>query len=882
LTVAGDSLYFKADDGTHGFELWISDGTEAGTSMVKDLNPGTGGGWIKSLASIGDTLYFRGNDGIYGAELWKTDGTKAGTTMVMDIQPGAGNGSPRDMTAVGDTLYFNANDGIHGKELWKSDGTAAGTILVKDIMPGTGNGYLDHLTAAGDRVYFEADDGTNGDELWISDGTEGGTFMVKDIRVASGNASIDYLTPLGDTLYFRADDDVHGTELWKTDGTAIGTVLVMDIKPGIADASPKELAVASDTLYFSARGGGYGNELWKSDGTKAGTMLVRDIYPGGNDSSPSNLAAVGNSLYFAADDGINGRELWTSDGTEAGTVMYANLNPGSNPSTPDELYFDGEVLYFSAVDTLVGREPWAMRLNNAPTADAGGPYSVVAENTVTLDGSASTEPDAPFDSIASYAWDFDGDGQFDDATGATPEFSAAGLVAGTSVSVALQVTDTEGAVHSDWATIYIFGAPVTINGSINSDTIAVTPGSPVTGTDHVVQIGSTQSTYDSSVVNEIHIDALGGTDRITIYGTGQNETVALQSGSIDVIGQTYQFHVTNVESITAVAGSGDHDQVTMTGSAGSNRLYSYADYAVMTDSARSYYYRVTDFDATTVEAPAGGRNYAFLYDSPDNDTLDADPDRVIVNRAVDTPDPTVTTVTGFTRAYVYATRGGTDTASLTGSDTAANRFYGYANYSMLTESRRSFYYYARGFDSVTANSPSAGYTYAYLYDSNGIDQLNASPASATMNRAEPWSDTTANGFKRLYAYSTRGGDDMAALTGNSDGGNYFRATPTYATLTDRLRSFYHYVRGFHSLTATGSETDTWGDRAYLYDSHSDDTLYGRGHSAIVKDTAETVYQVEALYFDLIYARSSDSDTDTDDTVDVDDSLAYNLIRSGTW
>jgi hypothetical protein len=178
---------------------------------------------------------------------------------------------------------------------------------------------------------------------------------------------------------------------------------------------------------------------------------------------------------------------------------------------------------------------------------------------------------------------------------------------------------------------------------------------------------------------------------------------------------------------------------------------------------------------------------------------------------------------------------------------------------------------------VTGNAPGDGY--AYLYDSSGADALTANPASATMTRPEPWSTSTASGFQRVYAYSTRGGDDTATLTGNPSGGNQLRSYPTYSTLTDGSRSFYHYVRGFRSATVYGSMTDPSGDRAYLYDTAGADTLEVSGNSAILRDTAGITYQIEALYFDLVYARSSDGVKN--DTV-VEDSIVYNLIRSGVW
>ena len=79
---------------------------------------------------------------------------------------------------------------------------------------------------------------------------------------------------------------------------------------------------------------------------------------------------------------------------------------------------------------------------DSPTADAGGPYTVIEGGTVLLDASGSTDPDLPYGGTLTYAWDFDGDGVFDDATGVTPTFDAAGLSDGTVVDIAVEVTDS--------------------------------------------------------------------------------------------------------------------------------------------------------------------------------------------------------------------------------------------------------------------------------------------------------------------------------------------------------------------------------------------------------------------------------------------------------
>jgi len=554
-------------------------------------------------------------------------------------------------------------------------------------------------------------------------------------------------------------------------------------------------------------------------------------------------------------------------------VGSPTVNAGQATTSPPAADFDGHPRVVHGVIDMGAYE----YQNLAPLADASGPYGVASEGIVTLNAAASSDPDAPHDWIASYAWDFDGDGIFDDAAGVAPLFSAAGLAGPTSVSVAVRVTDSEGATHVDSATVYVFSAPVHLEGTAGRNTITVTPGSAVANIDHVVDINGTLYTYSALAVGEIHIDGLGGTDKIIIRGTDQDETAALQPGSVDVAGQTYRIHAANVETIT-VDGAVGNDTVTMTGSGGSNRLYSYTGYSTLTDSTRLFQHRVENFETVTVNVSSDGPNSAYLYDSSESDVLAVEPAFAELKRA---DDSTVRTASGFQRVYAYATEGAADTATLTGMPDTANRFYGYADYSLFTESRRSFYFYVRGFDTVTAISPGTGTAYGYLYDSPGTDAFTASTTSATMNRQDPWSDTIASGFTRIYAYSTRGGADTAELTGSAAGGNTYRGYPAYSTLYDASQSFYHYVRGFRSVTAIGSASDAAGDRAYLYDSVVADTFRGEGVSALLEDTAQQTYRMEALYFDRVYARSSD-DAETEDTVEIIGRLAYNLIRWGTW
>ncbi len=370
LFVMNGVVYFSANDGVHGIELWRSDGTAGGTTLVKDINPGSGFGFnygtplpLQTIVMVSNTLYFQANDGVHGMELWRSDGTEAGTTLLKDICAGSCSSAPNYMATMSGTLYFQAYDATHGAELWRSDGTEAGTDIVKDIAPGIYSASPSYIVAMNGRLYFAAYNEMSANLLWRSDGTADGTITFEGV---SGNtiASPVYLTVLNNTLYFRANNE-YGTEPWRSDGTAAGTYMIKDIYTGSNGSSPYYMTLVGDTLYFRAFDETYGTELWRSDGTADGTTRVKDIYSGYTGSEPKYLIASGDALYFQANNETSGRELWKSDGTEEGTVLVMDIYSGTEGSSPENLVVVGDALYFSADDGTHGMEPWT----NAVTAE---------------------------------------------------------------------------------------------------------------------------------------------------------------------------------------------------------------------------------------------------------------------------------------------------------------------------------------------------------------------------------------------------------------------------------------------------------------------------------------------------------------------------------
>lgn len=353
--------FFPANNGSNSEQLWKTDGTEAGTEMVKVINA-SGSARIKVFGSMDGKAIFMARDGIHGDELWTTDGSEAGTQMLKDIHPGSNGTSINSFAFVENTMFFSAIDPVNGTELWKTDGTSAGTVLVKDIFTGVDGSDVDDIVVLGNTVYFSARDTAGAKKLWKSDGTEAGTVAI------DGGAQYPVkMTVLDNTIYFRAYDATHGPELWKSDGTTAGTTVVKDIRPGSTGSSPISFVSMGGNMYFlAAESNAQGQELWRTDGTEAGTMLVKNINTKTNGSFQKNsskiryLKATSDKLYFTArpDSSVNVAELWVSDGTEAGTISLYNAGAISNQASVSDVIVTENAVYFDGYDATNGSELW--------------------------------------------------------------------------------------------------------------------------------------------------------------------------------------------------------------------------------------------------------------------------------------------------------------------------------------------------------------------------------------------------------------------------------------------------------------------------------------------------------------------------------------------
>ena len=377
------TLLFSAFEQTIGKELWVSDGTQAGTHVLKDIYPGLTSSSPTAFVALDTRVVFLAVSSFASGavDIWSTDGTAGGTVKVGQYTH-LGRSNP---VRSGSQYFLLTGDGS-GMELIASDGTAAGTTTL--VSSGKFAGIVD-LVPVGGSVHFVSDEGT-GPQLWRTDGTQPGTVRVTDFP---GYANVNSLVGKGDSVYFNAlsgpmtfmykSSPASGTQPVATTygkprmelaGHLLATVASSTVTNAAFDADPFNptrhavgtpsaqvllegaspdqsllsplLTVAGEPnrgsfcgtqaaslggfIYFAANDDVHGCELWRSNGTAGGTTLVKDLVPGidgGMDSPISRFVAASGAIYFLARDG-DFPALWKTNGTASGTVAVAG------PTTP--------------------------------------------------------------------------------------------------------------------------------------------------------------------------------------------------------------------------------------------------------------------------------------------------------------------------------------------------------------------------------------------------------------------------------------------------------------------------------------------------------------------------------------------------------------------
>ena len=369
--------------------LWATDGTLAGTIQISpNIKFEQSGGLLSGK------LVFSGSTPATGYEIYITDGTPGGTSLISDIYPGPTSSYPGDFASLNGFVYFSARTLAQGREIWKTNGTT--TSILKDIVPGAdSSNRLDeyNLFSNGTYLLFAARTASSGVELWKSDGSTVGTVMLKEIN--TGNANADSSNPreffaLNSVVLFAATDATHGEEIWRTDGTTGGTSILKDISTGTDSSTYGDVMIApgffypypifqgfhtfNNRAYFNASDGASTGEIWSTDGSVGNATLLKDVLPGNSIPPISVLDAVNLPAKFMFPvNSSTTSELWESDGTTGNTKVFKAFStngPGEflyiilpysfnfSAGTASYSLFQGNKFFFSATTVAAGNELW--------------------------------------------------------------------------------------------------------------------------------------------------------------------------------------------------------------------------------------------------------------------------------------------------------------------------------------------------------------------------------------------------------------------------------------------------------------------------------------------------------------------------------------------
>lgn len=396
-----DKIAFIATDSQHGMEFWLSNGTEEGTYMVKDIRPGTSSSFQDSYGkvfySIGNEVYFKADDGVHGVELWKSDGTEAGTFMIKDITSGYAGSYPGQMVAFNGSIYFSARD-HNGGGLFKTDGTASGTMKVRAL-----NSIRQIRVVNGKLLLIGDSSGSrNGPhDLWVSDGTEAGTKFLVGFGDYS-DSDIQHIAVLGNEMFFVASKTENSSKaIYKSDGTPEGTKLIFDemTHPQFPNTDIDDIFTCGQYVYFGVKTI-YSHylspmaEIWRTDGTPGNTKKVATSQSGYN--SIFDVTCLNEDIYYL-DTNMNLSSTIFSVKKDAGNAVEHKLNivngdgfTGTNEDFIESLGAAGDHLYFTARTKLTGNELYVTK----PQGSGPGEGSLDDDNDGVANANDSC-PDTP-------------------------------------------------------------------------------------------------------------------------------------------------------------------------------------------------------------------------------------------------------------------------------------------------------------------------------------------------------------------------------------------------------------------------------------------------------------------------------------------------------
>ncbi len=377
IALVQNDSYFKFKQNNH-FQLWKTNGTLAGTVLVKDSFE-----FIKNLVNLNNSLYFFAKPLSGQVALYKSDGTKPGTLVVKQF-PG-NNIELAGLSPINGNAYFSViSSNPNSGSVWKTDGTSLGTVEVKsNVFVKSAKDKNQSFYKAGNWVVFSSYNLNNSYvALWSTNGTAAGTTILKDSAFYYNFSRISDAVS-SDSLLVFLDNAGSGGNLWRSDGSKAGTKVIRGGTISRITLFKNEFFYLTGTIYKtlnktngSSHGaitgltnvgnaiGVFDNQLvlsgkdnndWEpylSDGSAANTVLLKDISNNTNGSDPRYYSKIGSTMYFVANDNIYGDQIWKTNGTTIGTSIAYSLNDTIPNFKTEGLYAGGNYILFVSNNQL--------------------------------------------------------------------------------------------------------------------------------------------------------------------------------------------------------------------------------------------------------------------------------------------------------------------------------------------------------------------------------------------------------------------------------------------------------------------------------------------------------------------------------------------------
>ena len=232
LGIASGYFVFAWGGATTGSEPWVSDGTTGGTTLLKDIFPGISGSspitdWYNTAIAPEHSLsFFTAVDDVNGRELWQTDGTPAGTTIVYSFRQAAGVSPGIDPTVsyqmrIGNTVYVSAKNDATGIELYRIEPGPVVSALTEQLAPGPTSSSPWLGWVEGNDPVVRISQPTIGEEYW--------KLNISNLiwsPTSYGNPDAPQRTALvkEDKILFPVIKSGSLSSFWTSDGTVSGTL----------------------------------------------------------------------------------------------------------------------------------------------------------------------------------------------------------------------------------------------------------------------------------------------------------------------------------------------------------------------------------------------------------------------------------------------------------------------------------------------------------------------------------------------------------------------------------------------------------------------------------------------------------------------------------